>query len=80
VFGNWVLRKIFGPLRDELTGDCWILCDEELHILYSSTNIICMFKSRRMRWTRHVAHNGGDQICIQDFGGETCGKGTIWKT
>jgi hypothetical protein len=40
VFENWVLKKIFGPLRDALTGDWWILHDEELHILYSSTNII----------------------------------------
>jgi len=40
VFENWVLKKIFGPLRVELTGDWWIWRDGELHILYSSTNII----------------------------------------
>jgi hypothetical protein len=45
-----VLRRIFGPKRDEVTGDWRKLHNEELHNLYSSINIIRMFKSRRMRW------------------------------
>jgi hypothetical protein len=49
VFENRVLRRIFGPKRDEVTGECRKLHDEELHILYSSPNIIRQIKSRRMK-------------------------------
>jgi hypothetical protein len=55
VFENRVLRRIFGPKRDEVTGDGRKLHNEELHNLYSSPNIIRMIKSRRMRWAGHVA-------------------------
>jgi hypothetical protein len=55
VFENRVLRRIFGPKRDEVTGDRRKLHNEELHSLYSSPGIIRMIKSRRMRWTGHVA-------------------------
>jgi hypothetical protein len=48
VFENRVLRRIFGPRRDEVTGDWRKLRNEELHNLYSSPNIITMIKSRRM--------------------------------
>jgi hypothetical protein len=54
VFENRVLR-IFGPRRNEVTGDWRKLHNEELHNLYSSTNIIRMITSRRIRWTGHVA-------------------------
>jgi hypothetical protein len=50
VFENRVLRKVFGPKRDEVTGDWRRLHDEELNDLYSSPNIIWVIKSRRMRW------------------------------
>jgi hypothetical protein len=50
-----VLRRIFGPKRDEVTGDWRKLHNEELHSLYSSPSIIRMIKLRRMRWTGHVA-------------------------
>jgi hypothetical protein len=53
-----VLRRIFGPKRDEVTGGWRKLHNEELHNLYSSPNIIRMIKSRRMRWVEHVARNG----------------------
>jgi hypothetical protein len=53
-----VLRRIFGPKRDEVTGDCGKLHNEELHNLYSSPDIIRMIKSRRMRWAGHVARMG----------------------
>jgi hypothetical protein len=52
-FENRVLRRIFGPKRDEVTGDRRKLHNEELHNLYPSPNIIRM--SRRMRWAGHVA-------------------------
>jgi hypothetical protein len=55
VFENRVLRRIFGPKRDEVTGGWRKLHNEELHNLYSSPSIIRMIKSRRMRWTGHVA-------------------------
>jgi hypothetical protein len=48
VFENRVLRRIFGPKRDEVTGDWRKLHNEELHILYSSPDIIRQIKSRRM--------------------------------
>jgi hypothetical protein len=57
VFENRVLR-IFGPKKDEVTGDWRKLHNEELHNLYSSPNIIRMIKPRRMRWARHVARMG----------------------
>jgi hypothetical protein len=50
-----VLRRIFGPKRDEVTG-CWReLHNEKLHYFYSSPNIIRMIKLRMMRWEKHVA-------------------------
>jgi hypothetical protein len=58
VFENRVLRRIFGPKRDEVTGGWRKLHNEELHNLYSSRSIIRMIKSRRMRWTGHVARMG----------------------
>jgi hypothetical protein len=58
VFENRVLRRIFGPKRDEVTGDWRKVHIEELHRLYSSPSIIRMVKSRRMRWAGHVARMG----------------------
>jgi hypothetical protein len=58
VFENRVLSRIFGPKRDEVTGDWRRLHNEELHNFYSSPNTIKMIKSRRMRWTRHVTRMG----------------------
>jgi hypothetical protein len=57
VFGNRVLRRIFGPKRDRVTGVGVgrRLHNEELHNLYSSPSIIRIIKSRRMRWAVHVA-------------------------
>jgi hypothetical protein len=54
VFENRVLWRIFGPKRDEMMGDLRKLHNEEFHNLYSSPNIIRMFKSRRMTWAGHV--------------------------
>jgi hypothetical protein len=53
-----VLRRIFGPKRDEVTVEWRRLHKEELNDLYSSPTIIRVIKSRRMRWAEHVAHMG----------------------
>jgi hypothetical protein len=58
VFENRVLRRIFGPKREEVTGDWRKLHNEELHNLYSSPNVIRMIKLRRMRWAGHEAQMG----------------------
>jgi hypothetical protein len=58
VFENRVLRRIFGPKRDEVTGEWRKLHNEELRDLYSSPSIIKMIKSRRMRWAGHLARMG----------------------
>jgi hypothetical protein len=57
VFDNSVLRRIFGPKREE-DGSWRKLHNDELHSLYSSPNFIRVFKSRRMRWAGHVARMG----------------------
>jgi hypothetical protein len=58
VFENRVLRRIFGPKRDEVTGGWRKLHNEELHGLYSSPGIVRVIKARRMRWAGHVARMG----------------------
>jgi len=58
VFENRVLRRIFGPRRDEMTEEWRKLHTEELNDLYSSPNIVRAIKSRRMRWAGHVARMG----------------------
>jgi hypothetical protein len=54
-FKNKVLRRIFGPKRNEVTGEWRRLHNKELYALYSSPNIIQVIKSRRLRWAGHVA-------------------------
>jgi hypothetical protein len=58
VFENRVLRRIFGPKRDEVTGEWRKLHNKELHDLYFSLSIIRIIKSQRMRWVGHVARMG----------------------
>jgi hypothetical protein len=58
VFKNKVLRRIFGPKRDEVTGGWRKLHNEELHNLYSFPSIIRKIKSRRIRWRGYVARMG----------------------
>jgi hypothetical protein len=55
VFENRVLRRIFGPKKNEVTGEWRRLHNKELYALYFSPNIIRVIKSRRLRWTGHVA-------------------------
>jgi len=61
VFENMVLRRIFGPRRDEVMGEWRRLHNEDLNDLYSSPNIVQVKKSRRMRWAGHVAHMGEER-------------------
>jgi hypothetical protein len=61
VFENKVLRRIFGPKRDEVTGEWRKLPEKELHDLYSSPSIIKIIKARRMRWAWHVARMGEEE-------------------
>jgi hypothetical protein len=63
VFENRVLRRVFGPKRDEVTGEWRKLHNEELNELYSLPNIVRVVKSRRMRWAGHVARMGKIEVC-----------------
>ena len=66
---NRVLRRIFGPKRDEITAEWRELHNEELNVPYSSSNIVRVIKSRIMRWAGLVACKGGEERCVQGFGG-----------
>jgi hypothetical protein len=61
VFENRVLRRVFGPKRDEVTGEWRKLHKEEVNDLYSLPNIVRVVKSRRMRWAGHVARMREDR-------------------
>jgi hypothetical protein len=80
VFENRVLRRIFGPKRDEVTGKCRRLHNEELHDLYCSPEIIRMNKPSRIRWTGHVARMGNRRDNTGFFCGKACGKQSTSKT
>ena len=58
MFENRLLRRIFGPKRDEVTRERRKLHNEELNDLYCSPNIVRVIKSRRMRWAGHVTRRG----------------------
>jgi hypothetical protein len=74
VFENRVLRRIFGPKRDEVSGEWRRLHNEELHNLYSSPDIIRQVKSRRMRWAGHVARMGEERKVCKILVGKPEGK------
>jgi hypothetical protein len=74
VFENRVLRKIFGLKRDDVTGEWRKLHNEELRDLYSSPSIIRIIKSRRMRWTGHVARLEQKRNAYRLFMGKPEGK------
>jgi len=74
VFENRVLRRIFGPRRDEVMGEWKKLHNEELNDPNSSSNIIRLIKWRRMRWARHVAHMGDRRGVFRVVVGKPKGK------
>jgi hypothetical protein len=74
VFENRMLRRIFGPKRDEVTGEWRKLHDEELRNLYSSPSLIIIIKSRRMRWKGHVARMGDKRTAYRLLVGKPKGK------
>ena len=63
MFENRVLRRIFGPKRDEVTGEWRKLHNEELNDVYSLPIIVRVIKSRRMRWAGHVARRVEGEAC-----------------
>jgi len=71
---NRVLRRVFGFKRDEVTGEWRKLHNEELSDLYSLPNIVRVVKSRRMRWTGHVAHMGEGRVVHRFQVGKPEGK------
>jgi hypothetical protein len=86
VFENRVLRRIFRPKRDEITGVWRKLHNEELHNLYSSPTIVRVIQSRIMRWAGHVARMGKGEACTdfwlinlreRDHWGDPCVDGRI---
>ena len=69
-----LLRRIFGPRRDEVTDEWRRLHNEELNDLYSSPNIVRVIKSRRMRWAGHVVHMGEERGVYRVLVGKPEGK------
>ena len=74
VFEVMVLRRIFGPRRDEVTGEWRRLHNEELNDLHCSPNIVRVIKWRRMRWAGHVARMGEERGVYRVFVGKPEGK------
>jgi hypothetical protein len=69
-----VLKRIFGPKGDEVTGEWRELHHEELNYLYCSPNIVRVIKSRRMRWAGHVARMGESRRAYRVLVGKAEGK------
>ena len=80
MFENRVLRRIFGPKMDEVTGEWRKLHNEELNDLYSSPNIVRVIKSRIIRWAAHVARMGERRGVYRVLVGKHEGKDTTLKT
>jgi hypothetical protein len=74
VFENRVLKRIFGPNRDEVTGEWGKLHNEELNGFYSLPNIVRVIKSRRLRWVGHVARMGEGRGVYRVLMGKPEGK------
>jgi hypothetical protein len=79
VFENRVLRRIFGPNRDEVTGEWRKLHNEELHDFYSSPSIIIIIKSRRMTLAGHVARMGEKRNAYRLLVGKPEGKSPLGR-
>jgi hypothetical protein len=79
VFENRVLRRIFWPKRDGVTGEWRGLHNEELYDLYSSPNIIQVIKSRRVKWAGHVSRVGYKRGAYRILVGRPDGKRPLEK-
>jgi len=79
VFENRVLRRVFGPNRDEVTGEWRKLYNEELMDLYSLPNNVRVVKSRRMRWAGHVARMGEGRVVHRVLVGKPEGKRSLGR-
>jgi hypothetical protein len=79
VFENRVLRRIFGPKRDEVTGEWRRLQNKEIYALYSSPNIIRVIKSRRLRWAGRVARMGDRRGAYRALVGKPEGRRQLGK-
>jgi hypothetical protein len=79
VFENRVLRRIFGPKRDEVIGEWRKLHDVKLHDLYSSPTIVWVIKSRRMRWVEHVNRMAEGRVVYRVLVGKPEGKRPLGK-
>jgi hypothetical protein len=79
VFQNGVLRRIFGPKRDEVTGEWRKLHNEGLNDLYSSPSIIRIIKSWRMRWAGHVTRMGEKRNAYRLLVGKPEGKSPLGR-
>ena len=79
MFENRVLRKVFGPKRDEMTGEWRKLHNEELNDLYSLPNIVRVVKSRQMRCAGHVARTGEDRGVHRVLVGKPEGKRSLGR-
>ena len=80
VFENMVLRRIFGPRREEVTGQWRRMHNEELNDLCSSPNIVCVIKSRRIRWAGYVARMGEERVVYRVLMGIPEGRRPQVKT
>ena len=79
VFQNMMLRKTFGPRRDEVTAEWRRLHNKELNDLYYSPNIMWVIKSRRMRWTGHVARMGEESGVYRVLVGKPEGRSPLGR-
>jgi len=79
VFENRVLRRIFGPRRDEVTGEWRRLRNEELNDLYCSPNTVRVIKWRRMRWAGNVARMGEEREVYRVLVGKPEGRRTVGR-
>ena len=80
VFKNRVLWRIFGPKRDEVTGELKRLHNKKLYGLYSSPDIIQVIISRTLRWAGHVAHTGERRGAYRVLLGKPEGGGPLGRT
>ena len=79
VFQNRVLRRIFGPKRDEITGEWRKLHNEEFNDLFSSPNVVRVIRSRRMGWDGHVARMGESRGLYRVLVGKPKGKSELGR-